>query len=169
MFNNAGFGQSPFGSQQSGPKYEDIMRQVQFNQMTQQNIYVQQNSAFDEYSKLLQDLTQEEQSILVKNEEYVNSRIIFEQGFSEFLASKFKDEYISTKGGESCMKNLMDTTKNVIGKIKDEVKEERERLRTLSKLLQDNPNILDEIISAKNAQKDATVLTQNTKTNEQKS
>lgn len=167
MFGNSGFSQSQFGaSQQGGAKYEDFMRQFQINQLTQQNIYVQQNTLFDEYSKMLQELSPEEQTVLVKNQDYLNSRMAFEQGFSEFLATKFKDEYINTKGGDACMKNLMETTKSAIDKIKDEVKEERERLRTLSKLLQDNPNILDEIISAKNAQKTNTEeLTLKTQTN----
>lgn len=135
-----------FSTTHKAPYMDDIIRQqVQYNQLNQQNFYVQQPSLYDEYTKMINSLSQDEQVALMKNSDFNECRLAFEQNFSEYIANKFRSEFVMSKHGNEVMQTLMEKTKTAITSIKNEVQEEREQLRALSKLLQENPNLLSEI------------------------
>lgn len=140
------FGGGIFGSQNQSSM--DQMRQQLEMQMSQYNKMQQAQQAqqgasglVEEFKNTLSQLSQDEQHYLSKIPEFVQAKSIYEQGFLEFLGTKFSGEYISTPIGKQAIENLTDSAKMAVKQIKDASKERTQKLEAMAALLESDPDI----------------------------
>jgi len=138
---NSVFGpQTPSSVDQWRQNLEMQQAQLQKMQQAQQS---QQGSTtlLEEFKANVAALSQDEQQYLMSTPEFTQAKNIYEQGFMEFLSSRFSGEYLATPVGKQAIENLNETCKHSIKTIKDAARERNQRLEALARLAEEDPEI----------------------------
>ena len=136
MFNNSPFGQNPL------QPTVDIQTAIRYQQQLQGQ---QQKTVIDEVQEKLQAIPVDDREYLFKDEQFLYAKQIYEASFQDFLASKFKQEFASTQTGNKAATELLNAITASAQRIEADRKSEREKLAKLSKLLEQNPKLLEQL------------------------
>lgn len=141
---NSNFASNPFGKP-SNNSLEDLQRNYQ--QQLQQIQAVQQaqsqarpDGILLELNNALSGLTTEEQDMLAVDPNYINAKSIYEASFMSFLGNKYAIEF-SNGEGRASVENLIRTVKDCKQNIQANLKEQRDKIAVLSKLMESDPEI----------------------------
>lgn len=118
-----------------------------------QQIQQVQQTPIDDVSRVVSGLSQQEQMMLSENEEFIQAKSIFDRAFLDYLQDKCKIEFAQTQYGQQVSQNLLDKTNLAVSSIREKGREELERINRLSKLLEQNPDLLSKLES-ENGRKD---------------
>lgn len=110
----------------------------------------QQVTAIDRVTEIVSGLSQEEQMHLANSEQFSSAKALFDRTFLDFMQNKYKQEFMNTQRGQQVAQNLLDTTNGVVGSVREQSRLEREKLSRLTRLLEDNPNLLNELEAKRN-------------------
>lgn len=138
---------SPF-AQQNGSMPNMELIAMQARQMMPQ--MQAQQTTIDKVADIISGLSQDEQVSLSMSEQFVKAKTLFDTTFLDFIQGKFKAEFMATQNGQKAAQNLLDTTSNVVGSLKERNRIEREKLARLTQLLEQNPNLLNELEAKQN-------------------
>lgn len=95
----------------------------------------------DEINKELNDLSKEEQTLLLENQEYLMAKNLYETSLLNFISSKFSYEFVSTQQGKEASLNLLKTLKNTKEKIQYQAKVRDEKINKVLEMLENDPEL----------------------------
>lgn len=101
----------------------------------------QKTSILEEINKEVNSLSSEEQLFLSELQEYKIAKQTYEAGFMTFLGSKFNQEYIASPEGKVAAENMLTTIRNGKKQIQSQAKAKEEKINTLLKLIEQDPEI----------------------------
>lgn len=146
IFNSNYSTSNPFNmghQQESFNKFDLMKAQQQMQQMNNQPI--QQQTVFSDISNELKDLSKDENSFIVNSVNYQKAFNKYQEEFSEFLISKFANEFVQVNGGRSAEELLFvirQERENYKNKFSEDINQIRDQNKTLlesnNKLAQDN-------------------------------
>lgn len=125
---------------------DEAMRISQFNQYNQYNGgHPAQKSSLDVVREKLSALTSDELGMLRGTNEFNHSFGSYQLGLQEYVMNKFASEYASTEKGRSELDDVSRTIDMSLESVRKKSKQEKERLEKLAKLLEENPDILNQL------------------------
>lgn len=95
----------------------------------------------DEINKELNDLSKEEQALLLENQDYLMAKNLYETSLLNFISSKFSYEFVSTQQGKEASLNLLKTLKNTKEKIQYQAKVRDEKINKVLEMLENDPEL----------------------------
>lgn len=95
----------------------------------------------DEINKELNDLSKEEQTLLLENQDYLMAKNLYETSLLNFISSKFSYEFVSTQQGKEASLNLLKTLKNTKEKIQYQAKVRDEKINKVLEMLENDPEL----------------------------
>lgn len=95
----------------------------------------------DEINKELNDLSKEEQALLLENQDYLMAKNLYETSLLNFISSKFSYEFVSTQQGKEASLNLLKTLKNTKEKIQYQAKVRDEKINRVLEMLENDPEL----------------------------
>jgi stalled ribosome rescue protein Dom34 len=105
----------------------------------------QQKTVFSEIAEEMKEISQDESQFILSSSEYQNAFNKYQTEFSEFLTSKFSNEFLQTTGGRSVEELLFtirkqkDTYKSKFAKDINDIRDQNKQLlNNNNKLAEDN-------------------------------
>jgi hypothetical protein len=98
-----------------------------------------------ESNRLIERLDKNEAEQLVKDQEFIEAKNIYEQAFMGFLSAKFTDEFLMSKNGEEASQILLDTTKKLMDKVNYAAREKQRKFDRLMEALEKNPELAKQL------------------------
>lgn len=168
MFNNNFSSSNPFSfNNKTASNIEDSLLQT-YAQLealkAKQNqlnggVVPQQNTVFTDISNEFKDLSEDETNFIISSPEYKTLNDKYQAEFTQFLISKFSNEYLQTTGSSRTLEEMLFTIRNKkelykkkfandINEIRDQNRELLERNNTLAASNQELQNQLKKILKA---------------------
>lgn len=129
----------------------DLMRAAsQINQFNNYNVVPNQTTILDEVRNKLTSLTSDELISLRNMQEFAVTFETYQAGLQEYVMNKFAYEYANTDKGRSELTQVNSVIDTNIGIVRERARQEKEKLSMLSKLLEENPELIKQLEGSKN-------------------
>lgn len=129
---------------------DPIRAAAQINQFNNYNVVPQQLSLLDEVRNKLTSLTQDELISLNSMPEFASTFAIYKAGLQDYVMNKFAYEYANTDKGKSEVAQVNAVIDSNLGIVRERAREEKEKLSKLSRLLEENPELIKQLEGSKN-------------------
>lgn len=146
-----------FPNSNSSNPYANILQDPiklasQINQFNSYNVDSRQN-IIDEVRTKLTSLTQDEFESLRNTQEFSRAFTIYQTGLQEYVMNKFAYEYTNTDKGRAEISQVNTIIDNSIEVVREAAKREKEKLSKLSRLLEENPDLINQLEKSQNGGK----------------
>lgn len=142
---------APFGG-----SLQDLQNSWLQQYMNTQYMQNAKSDVLDEINKEVSSLSNDQQVLLSKLQEYQMAKQAYEAGFMSFIGSKFSQEYVASPDGKVAAENLLATIKKSKAQIQSQIKAKEEKVNTLLELMESDPEMkkrFDELMINKTSNK----------------